>query len=199
MAGFFHLKPLCIALCCSSTRAQLPQASLQYSALLLSSLDYPTYVSLSCSCLKCPDRQGGKQKSTLQGEKSSPKSSSKKFTKKFTQKVHQLNSPYKFTKKVHLKSSPKSSSKKFTKKFTQKVHQKSSPKKFIKKVHQKVYQKNSTRVHQKSSPKSCSCLKCPDGQGRNRKVLYREKTEYSLKKQLCAPQNIRLSVGHPVI
>ena len=29
LAGFFCLKPLCTALCCSSTRGQLPQASLQ--------------------------------------------------------------------------------------------------------------------------------------------------------------------------
>ena len=92
LAGFISLKALCAALCCCSTRAQLPQASLQYSALQLSSPDYPTYVSLSCSCLKCPDGQGG-----------------------------------------------------------------------------------------------------------NRKVLYREKTEYSLKKQMCAPHNIQLSMGHPVI
>ena len=91
LSGFICVQPLCTALCCSSTRGQLPQASLQYTAHQLSSSDYPTYVSLSCSCLKCPDGRGG-----------------------------------------------------------------------------------------------------------NRKVLYREKTEYSLKKQLCAPYNIQLSVGHPV-
>ena len=65
MAVFICLKPLCSAQCCSSTRAQLPQASLQCSAPKLSSPDYLTYVSLSCSCLKCPDGRGETEKYSI--------------------------------------------------------------------------------------------------------------------------------------